>query len=303
MVTEAESGHIGGSLSAADILTALYFEHMRHDPAEPRWPDRDRYVQSKGHACPVLYAALAQAGYIPHEELWTFRRMDSRLQGHPCKAKLPALEYTTGSLGQGLSGALGMALAAKLDHRESRIYCLMGDGEQQEGQIWEAAMAAAHYKADNLVGILDRNGLQIDGATEDIMALGDIGAKYEAFGWHVLHIDGHDWDEILEALADAEGLRGGGKPVLILASTVKGKGVSFMEGSISFHGRPCNADEYPIAMEELRLRNEDAERALAGAGESLPALGADAVPQRLWRPERGGAPREPGRLTHLGVMP
>jgi len=284
MVTEAQSGHIGGSLSAADIVAALFFHHMRHDPADHRWPDRDRYVQSKGHACPVLYSALAQAGYIEHDEIRTFRKMDSRLQGHPCKAKLPYLEYTTGSLGQGLSGALGMALAARLDKNDFRVYCLMGDGEQQEGQIWEAAMAAAHYEADNLIGILDRNGLQIDGATEEIMALGDIGAKYEAFGWHVIPIDGHDPDAILDALIAADAAAGHGKPVLILAHTVKGKGVSFMEGSISFHGRPCTPDEYAIASEELRITREDAERALHDAGEPVPPVGREGVTARQRKP-------------------
>ncbi len=273
MVTKANSGHIGGSLSATDMVTALFFHHMRHDPEDPAWGDRDRYVQSKGHACPVLYSALAQSGYMPHDEIFTFRRMDSRLQGHPCKAKLPCLEYTTGSLGQGLSGALGMALAARLDKRDYRVYCMMGDGEQQEGQIWEAAMAAAHYEADNLIGILDRNGLQIDGATEDIMALRDIGAKYEAFGWHIIRIDGHDMGAILDALDQADALAGKGKPILILMNTIKGKGVSFMEGSISFHGRPCNPDEYAIATEELRIELEDAERAMQEAGEAMPEIG------------------------------
>lgn len=286
MVTEAQSGHIGGSLSAADLVTALFFEHMRHDPADPQWEDRDRYVQSKGHACPVLYAALAHAGYMETSELATFRRIGSRLQGHPCKAKLPCLEYTTGSLGQGLSGALGMALAAKLDGKDFRVYCLMGDGEQQEGQIWEAAMAAAHYQADNLVAILDRNGLQIDGATEEVMALKDLGAKYEAFGWFVIRIDGHDMDEILDALDEADGLLGEGKPILILARTIKGKGISFMEGSISFHGRPCNPDEFAVAKEELRLMNEDAERAVLDAGGEVPPIGRDAVPS--YRRSPGG---------------
>lgn len=290
MVTEAQSGHIGGSLSASDIVAALYFHHMRHDPADPTWADRDRYVQSKGHACPVLYSALAQSGYIPHAEIRTFRKMDSRLQGHPCKAKLPCLEYTTGSLGQGLSGALGMALAAKLDRKGFRVYCLMGDGEQQEGQIWEAVMAAAHYKADNLIGILDRNGLQIDGPTEQIMALKDIGRKYESFGWHVLRVDGHDLNQVLDALAEADRLRGHGKPILVLAQTVKGRGVSFMEGSISFHGRPCTPDEYAVASEELRLMNQHAEDALRAAGESLPPVGLDGVPARVRRPENGGEP-------------
>ncbi len=288
MVTKAQSGHIGGSLSATDIVATLYFHHMRHRPEDPRWPDRDRYVQSKGHACPVLYSALAEAGYIPHDEIYTFRRMDSRLQGHPCKSKLDCLEYTTGSLGQGLSGALGMALAARLDGRNYRVYCLMGDGEHQEGQIWEAAMAAAHYEVDNLVGILDRNGLQIDGATEDVMALRDIGAKYEAFGWQVIRIDGHDFDEILDALEAADQHKGTGKPTLILAETVKGKGVSFMEGSISFHGRPCNEDEFATAMEELRIMNEDAEAACTTAGETVPGAGAKAVPVWCKQPRNDG---------------
>ncbi len=277
MVTAANSGHIGGSLSATDIVATLFFHHMRHDPGDARWDARDRYVQSKGHACPVLYSAFAQAGYIPHEEIYTFRKIGSRLQGHPCKAKLDCLEYTTGSLGQGLSGALGMALAAKLDDKDFRVYCLMGDGEQQEGQIWEAVAAAAHYKADNLVAILDRNGLQIDGPTEQIMALRDIAAKYIAFGWHVIDIDGHDFDQILDALDEADHVRG--RPTLILARTVKGKGVSFMEGSISFHGRPPNPEEYAIAKEELRIMNEDAERAAKAAGVEGPFTGISGVPE------------------------
>jgi transketolase len=291
MVTKAQSGHIGGSLSAADIISALFFHHMRHDPADPKWEARDRYVQSKGHACPILYSALAQAGYIPHEEINTFRRIGSRLQGHPCKAKLPCLEFTTGSLGQGLSGALGMALAARLDKRAGRVYCLMGDGEHQEGQIWEAIQAAAHYGVDNLIGILDRNGLQIDGPTEQIMALKDLGKKYEAFGWKVITIDGHDMEQVLAALNEADELMGNGKPILILARTVKGKGVSFMEGSISFHGRPCDPDEYAIATEELRLAIEDATRALTEHGQNVPAIGSEGVPKRLRRPENGGLPR------------
>ncbi|MGB0653502.1 MAG: transketolase [Thermoplasmatota archaeon] len=278
MVTSANSGHIGGSLSAADIVASLFFHHMRHEPTNPTWADRDRYVQSKGHACPVLYSALAQAGYMEHEEIYTFRKIGSRLQGHPCKAKLDCLEYTTGSLGQGLSGALGMALAAKLDRKDYRVYCLMGDGEQQEGQIWEAAMAAAHYEADNLVAILDRNGLQIDGPTEQILSLRDIALKYRAFGWHVIDIDGHDVDQILDALEEARFVKR--RPTLILARTVKGKGISFMEGSISFHGRPPNEDEYKQASEELRLMMEDAEAACAAAGVDVPPVGLDGVPAR-----------------------
>ncbi len=247
-VYDAGSGHPGGSLSCIDVLACLYFHHMRHRAEEPRWADRDRLVVSKGQASPALYSVLAMAGYLPHDELKTFRKANSRLQGH-VEIRVPGVDFTTGSLGQGLSGALGMALAARLDRKDYRVYAILGDGETQEGQIWEAAMAASHWKLDNLCAILDRNGLQIDGPTEQIMSLGEAPKRWRAFGWHVVEIDGHDMNEIMRALHEAEGVKG--QPTLILAKTVKGKGVSFMEGSLSFHGRPPNKDEHTKAMQEL----------------------------------------------------
>lgn len=247
-VHAAGSGHPGGSLSCTDILVSLYFHHLRHRPEEPKWSDRDRLVMSKGQASPALYSVLSMAGYFPHDELQTFRQANSRLQGH-VEIRVPGVEFTTGSLGQGLSGAIGMALAARLDRKEYRVYCVLGDGETQEGQIWEAAMAASHFKLNNLCAVLDRNGLQIDGPTEQIMSLGDIPKRWRAFGWHVVEIDGHDLNEILRALHEAETVTD--RPTLIMAKTVKGKGVSFMEGSLSFHGRPPNQEEYVKAMQEL----------------------------------------------------
>jgi transketolase len=250
MVTAAGSGHPGGSLSITDTLACLYFHHMRHNPNDPKWADRDRFVMSKGQAAPALYATLSRAGYgIPREELKKLRQAGSILQGHVEMRHVPGVDFTTGSLGQGLSGAIGMALAARLDMKDWRVYCAMGDGENQEGQIWEAAMAAAHFKLDNLCAVLDRNGLQIDGPTEQIMSIEPIAKKWRAFGWHVVEIDGHDYNEILRALHEAEHVDG--RPTLILAHTVKGKGVSFMEGSLSFHGRAPNPEEYVKAMQEL----------------------------------------------------
>jgi transketolase len=247
-VYDAGSGHPGGSLSATDLLVCLYFHHLRHNPKEPHWSERDRFVMSKGQASPLMYSVLARAGYFPVELLKTFRKANSILQGH-VEMKVPGVEFTTGSLGQGLSGAIGMALAARIDKKEYRTYCLLGDGETQEGQIWEAAMSASHYKLDNLCAILDRNGLQIDGPTEQIMSLGEVAKRWRSFGWHVIEIDGHDRDEILRALHEAELIKN--QPTIVIAKTVKGKGVSFMEGSLSFHGRPPNKDEYVKAMQEL----------------------------------------------------
>lgn len=249
MTFTAKSGHPGGSLSYADILSALYFNVMNHRPDDPQWEDRDRLVLSKGHAAPAYYAALAEAGYIPVEDLLSLRKLGSHLQGHPCRQKTPGVEMSTGSLGQGLSVANGMALAAKLDRRPSRIYCLCGDGEMEEGQNWEAAMLASHYKLDNITAFIDRNMMQIDGPTEKVMSLEPLADKWRAFGWNVLEINGHDMRQILEACEKASQIKS--KPTMIIAHTVKGKGVSFMEGAVAFHGKAPNPDEYRIALKEL----------------------------------------------------
>lgn len=249
MTFAAQSGHPGGSLSYADIVTALFFKVMRHRPSEPNWEDRDKFVLSKGHAAPVYYAALAESGYFPVEDLLSLRKLGSHLQGHPCRKKTPGVEMSTGSLGQGLSVTNGMALAAKLDRRMTRIFCLMGDGELQEGQNWEAAMLASHYKLDNITAFVDRNKMQIDGPTEQIMSLEPLVDKWKAFGWNVLEINGHDMRQILDACDAATHFTG--KPTMIIAHTIKGKGVSFMEGAIAFHGKAPNADEYRIALKEL----------------------------------------------------
>jgi len=249
MLGESKSGHPGGSLSATDIVTTLYFHEMNVDPANPKWPDRDRFVLSKGHAAPVLYAALAEKGYFPREELLTLRKTGSRLQGHPSMKHIPGVDMSTGSLGQGLSAANGMALAGRLDGKGYRVYAIMGDGEIQEGQIWEAAMAAAHYKLDNLVGFLDHNGLQIDGLTEDVMSPEPVTDKWRAFGWHVEEINGHDFKEITGALQKAKEVKG--KPTMIIANTVKGKGVSYMENQVGWHGSAPNPDQTGQALSEL----------------------------------------------------
>ncbi|KNZ70130.1 transketolase [Thermincola ferriacetica] len=250
MVGEAKSGHPGGSLSAADIVTTLYFHEMRIRPEEPQWPDRDRFVLSKGHAAPVLYAALAEKGFFPVDELHTLRKINSRLQGHPSMKHLSGVEMSTGSLGQGLSTAVGMALAGKIDRKDFRVYALLGDGEIQEGQIWEAAMAAAHYKLDNLVGILDHNGLQIDGPTCEVMSPEPVADKWQAFGWHVVVIDGHDFKQIISALQEARRVKG--KPAMIIANTVKGKGISFMENEVGWHGSAPDAEQVQQALAELQ---------------------------------------------------
>ncbi len=249
MLGEARSGHPGGSLSAADIVTTLFFYEMRVDPQNPKWPDRDRFILSKGHAVPVLYAALAERGYFPVEELLTLRKLNSRLQGHPSMKHLPGVEMSTGSLGQGLSAANGMALAGKLDGRDYRVYVLLGDGEIQEGQVWEAAMAAAHYKLDKVTAFLDHNGLQIDGPICEIMCPEPVADKWRAFGWHVEEIDGHNYREIIKALAKAREVKG--KPTMIVARTIKGKGVSFMENQVGWHGNAPNAEQTKQALEEL----------------------------------------------------
>ena len=256
-IYRAGSGHPGGSLSIADILACLYFHEMRHDPKNPKWPDRDRLVLSKGHAAPALYAALALAGYFPVEELKNLRKIGHFLQGHPCMKKVPGVDMSTGSLGQGLSVAVGMALAGKLDKRDYRVFVILGDGEVQEGQIWEAANAASHYKLDNLIAILDRNKLQIDGPTEEIMHTEPLAMRWKAFGWDVIEIDGHDIEEILDTFHE---IKLNEKPTIIIAHTIKGKGVSFMEGTLSFHGKPPSYEQYIRAMSEL----EQEERELNG---------------------------------------
>lgn len=249
MTARAGSGHPGGSLSAVEILTSLYFKVMRHRPQEPSWPGRDRFILSKGHAAPVLYAVLAERGYLPVEELLTLRQLDSRLQGHTDRNSVPGVEMTGGSLGQGLSFAVGTALAAGLDKADYRVYALLGDGECDEGQVWEAAMAAAHYRLDNLVAIIDRNNLQLDGWTWQVMNLEPLADKWRSFGWHVLEIDGHDFRQVVGALEGARLVKG--RPVAIIAHTIKGKGVSFMENNLDFHGKAPTPEETQKALKEL----------------------------------------------------
>jgi transketolase len=249
MIYAAGTGHPGASLSAVEIVTALYFREMRIDPAEPCKPDRDRFILSKGHACPVMYSALARRGYFPLDTLMTLRKINCPLQGHPDMKKTCGVDMTAGSLGNGLSIGVGMALGARLNGWDSRIYVLMGDGELQEGLIWEAAMSAAHYKLSNLVGIVDWNGLQLDGRVEDVMNINPLDAKWRDFGWHVLEIDGHDFAQIFEALDKAKQIID--RPTVILAHTVKGKGVSFMENQVDWHGKTPSFDEMKQAMLEL----------------------------------------------------
>lgn len=250
MIAMAGSGHPGGSLSAADIVTALYFKVMRHDPQDPQWRDRDRFILSKGHAAPVLYAALAESGYFPTTELATLRKLDSRLQGHTDRNLTPGVEMSAGSLGMGLSFGIGVALAARLDSRSYKTYVLLGDGECDEGQIWEAALSAVQFKLDNLVAIIDRNQMQLSGWTRDIMDLEPLNRKWQAFGWHTVDIDGHDFDQILSAFQEAEKIKD--KPCVIIAHTIKGKGVSFMENNVAFHGKAPTADEAERALKELQ---------------------------------------------------
>lgn len=253
MLAEAASGHPGGSLSATEIISCLYFEVLNHDSKKPEWSERDRFHLSKGHCCPALYAALALSGYFSKQELNNLRKIGSILQGHPDR-RTPGIEVASGSLGQGLSVSLGMALAARLDKKTWRSYCLMGDGEIQEGNVWEAAMAAAHFKLDNLCAIIDYNSFQIDGRTEDVMGLEPLVNKWESFGWHVIESDGHNIEELLQAFKKAKAVKL--KPTVIIAQTVKGKGVSFMEHVVDFHGRAPNQKERDIALKEL----EDIER-------------------------------------------
>ena len=249
MLTQAGSGHTGGSLSVVEVITALYFYKMRHKPQDPAWEDRDRFVLSKGHAAPALYAAMAASGYFPEEELPTLRQLGSRLQGHPDMRALPGIDFSTGSLGQGLSVANGMALAARLDGKKVRVYALMGDGEIQEGQIWEAAMAASHYQIDNVCGILDFNKLQIDGSVLEVMSIAPVADKWKSFGWEVMEVDGHDFSQILPALDRCEEIKG--RPSLVIAHTTKGKGVSFMENEVKYHGVAPTPEELERALKEL----------------------------------------------------
>ncbi|GKU26880.1 transketolase [Clostridium folliculivorans] len=253
MLTESASGHPGGSLSAADILTTLYFKEMNVDPKNPRKEDRDRFVLSKGHAAPVLYSVLARKGFFPVEELKGLRKLGSMLQGHPNMNDVPGVDMSTGSLGQGISAAVGMALAGKLDNKEYRVYTLLGDGELEEGQVWEASMSAAHYKLDNLTAFIDYNGLQIDGDIEKVMNPAPIDEKFLAFGWNVINIDGHDIEEIISAIDTARNTKG--KPTVIVCKTVKGKGVSFMENEAGWHGTAPNKEQCEQALNEIGGEN------------------------------------------------
>ena len=258
-VHSAKAGHPGGSLSAADMFTYLYFEEMNIDPKNPKWADRDRFVLSKGHTAPGLYSALANRGYFPVEDLTTLRKLGSYLQGHPCMQETPGVDMSSGSLGQGISAAVGMALAAKLDNKDYRVYTLLGDGEIQEGQVWEAAMFAGARKLDNLVVIVDNNGLQIDGKVEDVCSVYPIDKKFEAFNFQAINIDGHNFDEIRAAMEKAKATKG--MPRAIIMNTVKGKGVSFMEDNAGWHGKAPNDDEYATAMADLEKIAEQLEKA------------------------------------------
>ena len=248
-VYSASSGHPGGSLSSADLMAVLYFDEMNVDPKNPKMEDRDRFVLSKGHCSPALYGTLAEAGFFDKEELKTFRHIDSRLQGHPDMKHIPGVDMSTGSLGLGISAACGMALSAKAYKKDYRVYALLGDGEIEEGQVWEAAMYASHYKLDNLCIFVDLNGLQIDGSTAEVMNSSPLDKKFEAFGWNTLTIDGHNYDEIKKALRYARGTKG--KPTAVIMKTVKGKGVSYMENSVKWHGVAPNEEEYEKAISEL----------------------------------------------------
>lgn len=255
----AKSGHPGGSLSISDLLSVLYFSHLRIDPSNPKWEQRDRLVLSKGHTAPALYGALALRGFFPVEEIPTLRHSDSRLQGHPDMKGLPGIDMTTGSLGQGVSAAVGMALAGKLDNAGYRVYAVLGDGEIEEGQVWEAAMFAAHKKLDNLCLIVDNNNLQIDGTVEEVNSPYPICEKFAAFGFNVINIDGHDLEQIEDALNAAAACKG--KPTAIIQKTVKGKGVSFMENQVGWHGVAPNQEQYALAMKELEEQLKELEEA------------------------------------------
>ena len=259
-VHSAASGHPGGSLSIADILAVLYFDEMNIDPNNPKNPDRDRFVLSKGHCAPALYGALAERGFFPVEDIKTFRHVDSYLQGHPDMKGVPGVDMSTGSLGQGICAANGMALAAKLDGKSYRVYTILGDGELEEGQVWEAAMFAPHYKLDNLTAFVDFNGLQIDGDITKVMNPTPIDKKFEAFGWNVITINAHDMDEIKNAIAAAKATKG--KPTVIIAKSIKGKGVSYMENQASWHGSAPNDEQYELAMKELDAKIKELEEKL-----------------------------------------
>jgi transketolase len=250
MITQAKSGHPGGSLSSTDILVTLYFDVMRHDPANPQWPQRDRFILSKGHCCPILYAVMAECGYAPKDQLNTLRKLGSIYQGHPDVRFLPALEASTGSLGEGLSLAIGMGLAARLNQSPSRTFVVLGDGEIQEGQIWEAAMFAGKYEMDNVCAVLDYNGIQLDGFVKDIMDLEPIEDKWRSFGWHVIRVDGHNIAALQKAFAEAAATKD--KPSILIAHTIKGKGVSFMENNPKFHGAAPTREEAALALKELQ---------------------------------------------------
>ena len=248
-VYNAQSGHPGGSLSVADILTVLYFNELNIDEKNPKWEDRDRMVLSKGHCSPALYSCLANRGFFQIEDLKTFRKLNSYLQGHPDMNKIPGVDMTTGSLGQGLSAAVGMAITGKMDNKDYRVYCVLGDGEIEEGQIWEAAMSAKKYALDNLCVIVDNNNLQIDGTVEEVMSPYPIDEKFRSFGFEIIKIDGHNMQEILDAFEVAKNVKG--KPVCIIAKTIKGKGVSYMENQVGWHGKAPNEEQYNMAMDEL----------------------------------------------------
>jgi len=249
MIHTARAGHPGGSLSITDVVTALYFHFLRLNPDDPKWPERDRFILSKGHACPVWYAALARRGYFPVEELLTLREINGRLQGHPDMLKTPGLDISTGSLGQGLSAAVGMALGLKLDDLDARVYVILGDGEINEGQIWEAAMAASKFRLDNLIAFLDYNNLQLDGTCDNVMPIEPVVEKWRAFNWEVFEINGHDMSQIVNTIERAQEVVG--KPSMIIAHTIKGKAVSFMENECEWHGKAPNDEEYRLAMDEL----------------------------------------------------
>jgi transketolase len=249
MITEAGSGHPGGSLSSAELIVTLFFDVMRHDPANPKWADRDRFILSKGHCCPILYSVMAECGYCPKDQLNTLRKLGSIYQGHPDVRFLPALEASTGSLGLGLSLAIGMALAAKLNNSPSRSYVILGDGEIQEGQIWESAMFAGFHKVDNVVAIVDNNQIQLDGFVKDIMGLEPLADKWRSFGWHVVEAYGHDFTALKNAFGEAAAMKG--KPTCIIAHTIKGKGVSFMENNPKYHGQAPTREECARALQEL----------------------------------------------------